>query len=354
MLNFAVGPVQMDEEIVKSAAQPVPYFRTQEFSSIILQNESLIGKFACIGIGYRTVFLTGSGTAAMEAAVINCFTPKDNVLVVNGGNFGQRFADICEIHGIPYIDLKLKYGEVLTEEHLKKYDNIDLSGFLINLHETSTGVLYDLELVSRFCKKKGVFLIVDAISSFLADEINVNNSGIDVLILGSQKALAVAPGISALVLSPKAIEKIQNGTIKSLYFNLKAALENGERGQTPYTPAVGILLQLNYRLKQIDTIGPEQVIAATKALAEDFRSRISKLPFSFFSSSMSNAATALVTNKISAYKIFEILKNDYGIWVCPNGGELKERVFRVGHMGALSIKDNHILVEALKEIILKA
>lgn len=69
---------------------------------------------------------------------------------------------------------------------------------------------------------------------------------------------------------------------------------------------------------------------------------------------MSNAATALVTNKISAYKIFEILKNDYGIWVCPNGGELKERVFRVGHMGALSIKDNHILVEALKEIILKA
>ena len=136
---------------------------------------------------------------------------------------------------------------------LEKYDGKDFSGFLVNVHETSTGVHYDTNMISTFCKKNNLFLIVDAVSSFLADEFNMSELGVDVMITGSQKALACPPGISVIVLSNKAVKRVAKVNVKCLYLNLNNALKNGERGQTPFTPAVGILLQINARLKEIDT-----------------------------------------------------------------------------------------------------
>ena len=98
MLNFTIGPVAMDEEIRKIGAEQIPYFRTPEFSELMLENETLMKRYMGAGEGARVLFLTGSGTASMEAAVMNLFDENDRLLVVNGGSFGQRFVDICEIH----------------------------------------------------------------------------------------------------------------------------------------------------------------------------------------------------------------------------------------------------------------
>ena len=138
-----------------------------------------------------------------------------------------------------------------------------------------------------------------------------------------------------------------------MYLDLKDALKNQERGQTPFTPAVGTLLQINARLREIEANGGvASEIAKVKALAEDFRSRIKELPLKIVSESMSNAVTPLSpTNGMSAYDIFLKLKDEYGIWVCPNGGELKDKVFRVGHIGNLTIGDNDKLIAALKEVM---
>lgn len=255
MINFTVGPVQSCEEVRKIGYEQVPYFRTSEFSSVMKENEKLMKKFAGADSDSKALFITGSGTASMEAVIMNVFNCNDKVLIVNGGSFGQRFVDICSIHDIPYTEIKLDYGKTLTKEKLEQYDNGEYTGFLINVHETSTGVLYDLNMISDFCKKNHLFLVVDAISSFLADSINMSEQGIDVMITGSQKALACPPGISVIVLSNKAIDRINKNNVKSLYFDLKNALKNAERGQTPFTPAVGILLQINKRLKLIDSTG---------------------------------------------------------------------------------------------------
>ena len=110
MINFAVGPVQMDEEIRAIGAEEVPYFRTPEFSAIMKENERLMKQFTGAPEDARAVFLTGSGTAAMEAAVMNLFTERDRVLVVNGGSFGARFAKICEIHEVPHEEIRLESG----------------------------------------------------------------------------------------------------------------------------------------------------------------------------------------------------------------------------------------------------
>lgn len=351
MLNFTVGPVMSCEEVRTIGAEQVPYFRTPEFSKIMFENENLMKKFAKADENARVVFLTGSGTAAMEAAVINVFDTKDKVLIVNGGSFGQRFVKICQIHQIPYTEIKLEIGKKLTQEMLDQYDGKDYTGFLVNIHETSTGVHYDPVMISEFCKKNNMFLLVDAISSFLADEFDMEKLGVDLMLTGSQKALACPPGISVIVLSEHAVQRVYEKTPQCLYLDLKEALKNGERGQTPFTPAVGILRQIHARLLEIEkTGGVEAETAKIASLAADFREKIKDMPFEIPSESMSNAVTPLHPLNVSAYKIFETLKDEYHIWVCPNGGDLAEKIFRVGHIGALTTDDNTSLVEALKDM----
>lgn len=351
MLNFTVGPVMSDEIIREIGAEQVPYFRTPEFSNIMLENEALMKEFTYAPSDSRVVFITGSGTASMEATVMNCLNKSDKALIVNGGSFGQRFVDLCEIYQIPYEEIKLGIGQQLKKEDLEAYENKEFTTFLVNVHETSTGVHYDMNLISEFCKNNNLFLIVDAISSFLADGFEMKKLGVDVMITGSQKALACPPGISVIVLSQEAIERVNRNEVKCMYLDLKNALKNGERGQTPFTPAVGILRQINARLREIKKQGgASSEIDRIARLAKDFRNKIEDLPLEIVSESLSNAVTPLHPTTASAYDIFTVLKDEYNIWICPNGGNLKDKVFRVGHIGALTKDDNTTLVSALNDM----
>lgn len=351
MINFTVGPVQSSDKVREIGAQQVPYFRTAEFSEVMFENERLVKKFANATEDSRVVFITGSGTASMEATIMNTLTPEDKAIVINGGSFGHRFVELCQLHQIPYSEVKLEMGKQLTQEILSEYEGKNYTAFIVNVHETSTGVHYDIDMISEFCKRNNIFLIVDAISSFLADDFDMAGLGVDVMITGSQKALACPPGISLIVLSPKALQRVEKSQTKCMYFDLKDALKNAERGQTPFTPAVGILLQINQRLKEIEAAGGQKSEqAAIEAIAQDFRTKIKDLPFEIVSESMSNAVTPLHPTTASANDIFLTLKDEYGIWVCPNGGEMKDKVFRVGHIGALTTEDNDKLIEALKDM----
>lgn len=354
MLNFTVGPVQSAEEICAIGAEQVPYFRTAEFSEIMLESEQLMLKFAHAPKGSRAVFLTGSGTASMDAAVLNTLSSSDKVLVVNGGSFGHRFVEICQTYHIACDEIKLSFGQALTEEHLTPYHKKGYTAFLVNVHETSTGVHYNMDLISRFCRQNNLFLIVDAISSFLADPFDMTAYEADIMLTGSQKALACPPGVSIMVLSPKALDRIEESTAACYYLDLKNALKNAQRGQTPFTPAVGILRQIHARLQAIEAAGgAESEIKKVAALAQDFRRKIKDLPIEIVSESMSNAVTPLHPKKGNAYEVFLTLKDHYGIWICPNGGELKDKVFRVGHIGALTPKENDILVAAFTDLVKK-
>lgn len=351
MINFTVGPVQSSENVRKIGSENVPYFRTPEFSEIMLENEKLMKEFTYAPDDARVVFITGSGTASMEATIINTLTPDDKVIVINGGSFGQRFVELCEIHDIPHTELKMEFGKGVTKEQLTQFEGKGYTGLVVNIHETSTGVRYDLDMLGEFCKKNNLFFIVDAISSFLADPINFTNNSIDVMITGSQKALACPPGISVIVMSSAAVARVEGNNVKSMYFDLKSALKNGERGQTPFTPAVGTLLQIHQRLIDIKADGGvEAEQKKIAALAADFRARISDLPLDICSDSWSNAVTPLKVRNCSAYDIFTTLKDNYNIWICPNGGNLKDSVFRVGHIGALTTNDNKVLSDALHKL----
>lgn len=351
MLNFTVGPVQSSEAVRKIGAEQVPYFRTAEFSDVMFENERLVKKFAGAPEGSRVVFITGSGSASMETAIMNTLTPADKALVVNGGSFGHRFVELLQLHQVPFDEIALEPGTALKAEHLAPFEGKGYTAFLVNKHETSVGVLYDMDLISSFCKRNGLFLIVDCISTFLADPFDMASLGADIMITGSQKALACPPGVSVMVLSPRALQRVASTKCCCQYFDLQIALRNAERGQTPWTPAVGILLQINARLKEIDADGgAEAEIARTAHLAKYFRDRIKQFPFRQFPETPSNAVTALCPSTVSAYDLFLKLKDEYGIWICPNGGDLKDKVFRVGHIGCLTEKDFDCLLEAFADL----
>lgn len=354
MLNFTVGPVMSDSEVLAIGSEQVPYFRTPEFSEVMLQNEALFLRFVDAPEESRAVFITGSGTASLEASVANVLNSEDKALIVVGGSFGKRFSQLCDIHGIPHDDIELPFGSTLTFEMLDQFDQQGYTALLVNIHETSTGVLYDASMLSDFCRRNDMLFIMDAISAFLADPLSMSDLGVDVFITGSQKALACPPGVSLIALSKRAIDRVTSNNPGCMYLDLRSALKNGERGQTPFTPAVGTLLQINKRLNLIaENGGPSAEIERVSVLARDFRSRISDLPLEQVSPAPSNAVTVLHPLNASARDIFALLKDDYGIWVCPNGGELADRVFRVGHIGCLTIDDNVQLVNALEDILSK-
>lgn len=360
MLNFAVGPVMIDPEIREIGAEEVPYFRTPEFSALMKDSERMMLTLTDAPAGSRAVFMTASGTGSMEAAVIGLFTPKDRVLVVNGGSFGARFVQICGIHGIPCEEIRPARYHGITEADLAPFAGKGFTGFLVNCCETSTGVLYDMEMIGRFCRENGILLVADGISSFLADPFSMKNTGAGAFITDAQKTLALPPGVSIIVFSPAALARIAETDPHSLYFDLRDYLKNMERGQTPFTPAVGILIQMHRRLEKIiENGGAAAEIAKTKRIADDFLIKLKKsgLPLMPLSRAPSNAVTALhPTGKdrdgkmTSARRIFDILKDEYGITICPSGGDLADYQTRIGHLGYLHEEDNDALIEALTDL----
>ena len=353
MINYTVGPVQSSEAVLAIGAEQVPYFRTSEFSDVMLENERLIKKFAHATDNSRVVFLTCSGSGGMEAAIMNTLTRNDKALIINGGSFGERFVELLTLHEIPFTEVKMEKGKAIKPEHLAPYEGKGYTAFLFQKHETSTGVHFDAKLVSDFCKRNDCFMIVDTISTFLADPFDMADLGAGVMITGSQKALACPPGIAVMVLAPSALERIEKTKCCCQYLDLKLALKNQERGQTPWTPAVGVLRQINVRLKEIDAAGGAQAeVLRTAKLANYFRDKLKEhnLPFEIISESLSNAVTPLHPTTQSAYQIFLKMKDEYGMWICPNGGDMKDTVFRVGHIGCLKETDYDQLINAFIDL----
>lgn len=350
MRLFTVGPVMMFPEVLEASGGQLPYFRTEEFSGMMKESESILKRLLGAGPDHRTAFLTASGTGAMEAAVAGLFSPSDRLLVVVGGGFGRRFAEICDVHGIPHDDVVLPFGKRLEASDLEVCRDKEYAGLLVNMDETSTGQLYDIRMLSEFCRSKGMLLVADAISAFLADPIDMRKDGIDVLITSSQKALSLSPGISIVVLSRDAYERLLRNESRLYYLDLKRHIKDQERGQTPFTPAVGTLIELNVALRAIDSAGIDDVVARTARLAAYFRKGAAERGLRIPGYPLSNAVTPILLDS-GAYDVFLRLKDGYGLVVTPSGGDLRDRMLRVGHIGNLSEEDYDVLFEALDEVL---
>lgn len=349
MKLFTIGPVEMYPRTREIGGQMVPYFRTKAFSTMMLETDAALKQLLGASEASKSVYLTVSGSGAMEAVVMNCLSASDRALVIVGGSFGARFAELCALHGVPYTALTLREGETLTVEHLAPFTGQGYTALLVNLHETSTGQLYDVNLLADFCRANQLYFLVDAISTFLCDPYAMDASGIDATIISSQKGLCLPPGISVVVLSERIVrEKVLCKARQSLYFDFRVYIENFARGQTPFTPAVGILVQLHDMVLSLLEEGLATRLERVQALCRHFRTHLSGIPVHLPEYPLSNAITPLCFERKIAMELFQYLQESYGFYVNPTGGAKGSSMLRVAHVGDLRAEDNLQLIEAMR------
>ncbi|MDE6489695.1 MAG: aminotransferase class V-fold PLP-dependent enzyme [Muribaculaceae bacterium] len=338
-----VFPGNIEDSILRIGGEPFPYMRTAGFSSLVKDSERMLLSLIN-NPGGRVIFYTASGTGAMDAVTANYVSCFNKAFIIDGGSFGHRWQSLCDYYGIANDTMKVPFARDIDYAQLAARVQASGAGVLLcQHHETSTGQLFDLDKISAICRSNGVSLVVDAISSFLTDPLDMERSGIDVCITSSQKGLNIAPGLSLVFLAPRILDKQFNHS--SYYFDFAENLKNLERGQTPYSPATTIFLQLHARLKADIAIGVDALVDTAHAKASYFRRLCRDNGWEMPVETPSNCITGFFVKQNSGILFQELLKE--GIEIMPGG---TPGYFRVSHSGIQTTADLDELADAIKRI----
>lgn len=342
-----VFPGNIDERIMKIGATPFMYMRTDTFSEINKESEKILLDLIHCKKG-RTIIYTGSGTGAMSAIVENYVTTKSKAFVVDGGSFGHRWFQMCEYYNVPVVDYLVPFAKDINYSDLEaKIAETHPDVFLCQHHETSSGQLFDIMKIGRICKKYNVSLVVDVISSFLAEPFDMDEVGADICITSTQKGLNIPPGLSVLFISAK-LDGYQYNH-KGYYWDFENNLDNLKRGQTPFSPATILFLQLHERLLLLQAQGGKQKnINEIRYRSQIFRNLCTKYDWKILADNPSSAITGFQTNDDETRKVFKGLIEKYDTYIMPGA---KPGFYRVSHMGIQTENDLMALAAHIKEFL---
>jgi len=337
-------PGNIDEDILKVGAQQIMYMRTAEFSAINKESEQILLEFAHCKDG-KTIIYTGSGTGAMSAIVENYVSTKKKAFVIDGGSFGHRWHQLCEYYQIADFTMKVPFAKDIDYDLMEKLIEQEHPDVLLcQHHETSSGQLFDLRKISSICHRHDISVVVDIVSSFLAEPFDMDALGIDICITSTQKGLNIPPGLSIIFLSAKLAD--YKWGHKGYYWDFEENLNNLRRGQTPFSPATQIYLQLNYRLHQLKEYGVENNIRDIYEKAAYFRKWCERFGWNVPAEVPSSAMTGFFVNH-NGDKVFRSLIENNDIYVMPN---FMPNFFRVSHMGLQSWEDLDELANLIHDI----
>lgn len=335
------GPSPVPSFLRESLAKEILHHRTQDFRDILTQVHSGLKKL--LQTKNPVVVLASSGTGAMEAAIANLFSPRDKVLVISGGKFGQRWTEIAKNFGLDIVEMEIKWGSAPDPANLEKLlaKNQKIKAVLTTLCETSTATVYDLENISKAAKKYNAAIVVDAISGLGQDKLLADQWELDVVVGGSQKGLMLPPGLSFVSLSAKAKKMISESTLPKYYFDLSKALKKHQDNDTPYTPAVNLVVALKEALAAInDKEGIENRWLKFEKLAKAARAGAEAIGLSLLSSRPSWSVTAVkMPAAIKSSQVVKFLRQQYGLSIAGGQAELKDKIVRIAHMGWINEQD---------------
>jgi len=278
----------------------------------------------------------------MEASIVNFHSTGDETLVVEGGKFAERFTKIAKAFGLKPTAMKVTYGEAVNPEavrdELKK--NKGIKSVCVQLCETSTAVLNDIKALGKIVAETDALLIVDAISGLAADRLETDNWGVDLVIGGSQKALMLPPGLAFLSVSAKARKRVDTANIPRFYSDLRAYEKGMADADTPWTPAVGLVLGLGKSLELIEQEGIENVFKRCADNAAFTREKLKAMGLELFSKAPSSTLTAAVLPQgIDGKKLVKVMRDEKGVTFAGGQGELEGKIVRMCHMGAITRSD---------------
>ncbi len=350
---FTPGPTMIPEEVRFELAKETIHHRKDDFKKIFGSLSKKLKEL--FGTKNDVLVLTSSGTGAMQAAVSNLFSPKEKVLVIVGGKFGERWKEISYRFGLDVIELSVEWGKAVEVDKVKEVldKHKDIKGVLIQASETSTGVLHPIKDIGKVLKDKDVLLIVDGISAIGISPCPMDKWNIDCLVGGGQKGFMIPPGLSMISLSDKAWEKAKSIKKRDFYFDLLGEREKQKNLQTLFTPAIALIRALNKALDILLKNGLEEVYRKHWALTCMVREGITRIGLEpMVKENYTWGLTSVLMPKgVNGQDILNELKNRYNIVFAGGQGKLKGKIIRIGHMGNVDWIDLMGAIFALKDVI---
>jgi len=344
------GPTPVPEAVMLEMAKPIIHHRTTQFQEIIKAVEEDL-KYV-FQTKNEVLIFAASGTGAMEASVANLLSAGDTAICVRGGKFGERWTKICDAYKVKSINIDVEWGKAVSpaaiEEALKKAP--ETKAVYVTLCETSTGVEIDTKAIAAVVAKAKAVLVVDAISGLGACQLKTDEWGVDVVVTCSQKGLMIPPGLAFVSVSPKAWELVKQSKSPKYYFDFIASKKALDKTDTPYTPAITLMIGLTKALKMMKEETIEGVIARHEKLARATRAAVTAMGLELFAPTAPSAAVTPVKAPvgIDGEQIVKTLKSKYGIWVAGGQAELKGKAFRIAHLGYMVDTDVLMTISALE------
>lgn len=329
------GPTPIPERVRLVMAQDMIHHRKATFQKAMHRVQRHLQPL--FGTTSPVLPLACSGTGAMAAAVHGLFTRGEKVLVVEGGKFGQRWREIAAMRGLSVTTLNVEWGRAVDADAVRAALDAepDLNGVLIQLSETSTGVLHPVREVAAITRQRDVLLVADGISAVGLSPCPMDDWGIDCLLTGSQKGLMVPPGLALLALSARAWEKAETVNPECFYFNLPKERAQVEKGQTAFTTPVSLILGLAESLDMIMEIGLDALYRKQWALTMMARQGVRALGLELFvpRDFAWGATSVSLPAGVDGTLIVRLAAEKYGVFLAGGQDHLKGRILRIGHMG---------------------
>lgn len=331
---FTPGPTELPHAVLEAMARPIIHHRTDEYRALFLEATRLMQEH--LGTTQPVLTLACSGSGAMEAAAINVLSPGDEAIVIEGGKFGARWASICEAYGITAHKVSVDWGRVATVEEAESAlaAHPRATAVFLTHSETSTGALFPVHEIARVARSRGALTIVDAITSWGVYDLRFDASEIDGVVWGSQKGLMIPPGLGFVAYGPRAWAAAEKARLPRFYFNLLKARAALEERDTPFTPAITLVLAANAAARLMAAEGRENVFARHRRNAEATRAAAQALGLSLLAEVPSNAVTAVIAPVgIESGAVVKTMEKRYGVKIAGGQSQLKGKIFRLGHIG---------------------
>ena len=346
---FTPGPTPIPPESLLAMAQPIDYHRSN--ATVVLIRDVLQKLKHVFQTENDVLFLTSSGTGAMEGAVANLLSHGDKVIVIRSGKFGERWGEICTAYGVEVIPIDVTWGHSVDPQNVESVLAVhpDVKAVFATLCETSTGALHDVEALAGLTRTRETLLVVDAVSALGADDLQMDNWGVDVVVSCSQKGLMTPPGLAFVALNQRAWKAVERSDLPKYYLDFRKAYESGLEGSVPYTPAVTLLTALQHALNRICAEGICSTIARHNRLALATRRAMKALGLSLFAASPANTLTAIrVPEAIDGKAFIKRMRETYGITYAGGQSQLSGKIVRIAHLGWMDANDVIVAISAFE------
>ncbi len=356
-LLLTPGPSKVPVELCEVLGRPIIHHRTPQFQQVL--KELFEGLKKLIGTTSDVYLLASSGTGAMEAAVANIASPGDKVITVEYGKFGERWAALAKAYKLNAVTLKIEWGRTITPDEVKAAltEHPDAKAIFITQCETSTSATPDLKGIAAVTRATATALVVDAVSALGTEPISMDEWGVDVVCSGSHKGLMLPPGVGIVAASAKAIALFETSSNVRFYFDLRKCRKALADTDTPFTPAIGIVIALNEAVKMLLAAGIEKKQAYYLKMAQAVWAAVEAIGLKVYAQPdyRSRGLTAIVIPEaLNPKKIVKIMRDTHGITFAGGQGDLDGKAIRIAHMGAVDEYDILTGLACLEKVLKEA